>query len=224
MSRGRFLVLVGENRFLEHVAAHHGQQSKGNPVGISFHVALHRGAQAPADRRHQRLKKAEMPGEAKGLAQADLLETDTGGDGHGESVHGKGHGKCEYMRVGHGFSPWFRKAAIITGSAVECNRLFPGWIFPLIPTVKYGILLRGCRWGAATEAIHSNMDSRPNDLGLRVSVPDRNNEDAMGKSGRPDSGDPADNNGFCLNSSGRSQTLFHETLLKERRKFERFFV
>ena len=46
----------------------------------------------------------------------------------------------------------------------------------------------------------------------------------MGKSGRPDSGDPADNNGFCLNSSGRSQTLFHETLLRERRKFERFFV
>lgn len=68
------------------------------------------------------------------------------------------------------------------------------------------------------------MDSRPKELGFWVSVPDRNNEDAMGKSGRPDSGDPANNSGFGLNSSGRSQALFHETLVKERRKFERYFV
>lgn len=46
----------------------------------------------------------------------------------------------------------------------------------------------------------------------------------MGKSGWPDSGDPADNRGFSRNGSGRSQALFHETLLKERRKFERYYV
>lgn len=46
----------------------------------------------------------------------------------------------------------------------------------------------------------------------------------MGKSGRPVSGDPADNRGFSRNVSGRGQALFHETLLKERRKFERYYV
>jgi len=46
----------------------------------------------PADNRHRRLEKTEMPRESKILAQIDRAQLDTGGDGYGEGIHGQGDG------------------------------------------------------------------------------------------------------------------------------------
>jgi hypothetical protein len=79
----------------QHPLGDEREKAEGDPVIEGFNQVYDGDAGGPTQNRHQGLKKPEMPCQAKILSKTDVLQRYAGGDGHCESIHGKGYSDCD---------------------------------------------------------------------------------------------------------------------------------
>lgn len=91
-----------EKEFREAVRDYKKEEAESHPMVVTGYGLTDGQTCCPADYGHGGLKKAEVPGQAKILAQADTAQFDARGNGHGKSVHCQGHGNGDNIEQPQG--------------------------------------------------------------------------------------------------------------------------
>lgn len=118
IERRAFLFLLAE-RLTKHIYAYDKEKSEGYPMVEIRYEVLETASEKIADKRHNRLKNAEVKSHAKSVLPFDTAYRKPFTDRHRKSVHRKSDGNKKEFGKSHMISPYRTRRYI-------CNRFFKG--------------------------------------------------------------------------------------------------